>query len=216
MSRAQATAHTGRLRLGGALVAVAAIGIVTGYWLPTSQVNPTQAASEALAQAEPLQAAATPAPGMKESPPAPIMAPRRVEALAAPDDDFSRRSDDPDDIAAYIRPSDPEPTMAELIDALNEAGIHEGLGAFNPPGTSPLLEGLTVPEDFALPEGYVRHHQVTDDGEPLEPILMYSPDFDFVDELGQPVEVPENRVVPPEQAPPDMPIRPLEPPPPRP
>lgn len=148
------------------------------------------------------------------SPPAPRSALAPIATpVADADEDFSQRSQDPDDIAAYIRLTDPEPTMGELIEALNEAGIHEGIAAFNPPGTSPPLAGLAVPDDFVLPEGYVRHHQVTDEGVPLEPILMYSPDFEFLDEAGQPVEVPANRVVPAELAPPGMPIHPLDPPP---
>ena len=48
--------------------------------------------------------------------------------------------DDRNDIAAYFHPGDPEPTGAELITALNEAGVHTGIAAFNPPGTSPPLE----------------------------------------------------------------------------
>ena len=115
-------------------------------------------------------------------------------------------STDPNDLATYIRPGDPEPTMGEVISALNDAGIHTGLGAFNPPGTSPPMDGLGVPEDFPLPEGYVRHHQVTDQGEPIEAILMFSPDFDFFDEAGNPVVIPENRVVPPELVPPGIPV----------
>ena len=96
--------------------------------------------------------------------------------------------------------------MGEVIAALNDAGIHTGLGAFNPPGTNPPMDGLGVPEDFPLPEGYVRHHQVTDQGEPIEAILMFSPDFDFFDEEGHPVLIPENRVVPPELVPPGIPV----------
>lgn len=106
-------------------------------------------------------------------------------------------------------------TMGEYIKALNDAGIHEGIGAFNPPGTSPPLEGVAVPPDFELPEGYVRHHQSTDDGQPIEPILMYSPDFEFLDENGNPIEIPEDRVVPPEHAPDGLPVRIIEIPKPR-
>ncbi|MGH8078400.1 MAG: hypothetical protein ACREPE_13900, partial [Lysobacter sp.] len=84
-------------------------------------------------------------------------------------------SNDPNDLAAYFQPGDPEPTGAEVITALQDAGVRTGLGAFNPPGTSPPLEGLAVPDGFKLPEGYVRHHQVTDEGVPIEPILMFSP-----------------------------------------
>lgn len=120
--------------------------------------------------------------------------------------DFEQPSNDPNDLAHYVSPGDPAPTMVEVIGALHEAGIHEGLGAFNPPGTSPPLQGLAVPDDFELPEGYVRHHQVTDEGEPIEPILMFSPDFEFYDESGNLVELPADRVVPPELAPPGLPI----------
>jgi hypothetical protein len=129
-----------------------------------------------------------------------------IEATQGPDD---LPGADPDDIASYISPDDPEPTMAEVIEALQASGDHTGLGAFNPPGTSPPLPGLAVPEDFVLPEGYVRHHQVTDDGEPLEPILMFSPDYVFRDDTGREIPIPEDRVVPPELAPPGLPIRPI-------
>jgi hypothetical protein len=121
---------------------------------------------------------------------------------------------DPDDLANYVSPGDRAPTMNEVIDRLHEAGIHTGLGAFNPPGTSPPLIGLAVPEDFPLPEGYVRHYQATDDGQRIEPILMFSPDFDFRDASGRPIPLPDNRVVPPHLAPPGLPLRPIEIPPP--
>jgi len=123
-----------------------------------------------------------------------------------PPEDYELPSQNPDDVATYISPHDPVPTMTEVIAALHGAGIYDGLGAFNPPGTSPPLQGLVVPTDFQLPEGYVRHHQVTDEGEPIEPILMFSPDFEFYDASGGPVKLPPDRVVPPELAPPGMPI----------
>lgn len=116
-------------------------------------------------------------------------------------------SGDPNDIATYVSPTDPEPTAAEVIQALHDIGDHTGIGAFNPPGTSPALQGLAVPDDFLLPAGYVRHHQVTDEGEPLEPILMFSPDVVFLDASGREVPIPESRVVPPDMAPPGLPIR---------
>jgi hypothetical protein len=106
-------------------------------------------------------------------------------------------------------------TMGEYIQALHDAGIYEGLGAFNPPGTSPPLEGVVVPPDFELPEGYVRHFQTTDDGQPIDPILMYHPDFDLVDANGNVVPMPADRVVPPEHVPPGMPVHPVEIPQPR-
>lgn len=116
-------------------------------------------------------------------------------------------SGDPNDIATYVSPTDPVPTMTEVIQALHDMGDHTGIGAFNPPGTSPPLRGLAVPENFVLPEGYVRHHQVTDEGEPLEPILMFSPDGVFMDASGREMTIPEDRVVPPDMAPPGLPIR---------
>lgn len=119
------------------------------------------------------------------------------------------------DLADYIDPSKPVPSTAEIIRRLNEAGIHSGIGAFNPPGTSPPLVGLAVPEDVPLPEGYVRHYQTTDDGQSIEPILMYSPDYDFFDAAGRPIQVPEDRVVPPDMAPPGIPGRRIAIPPPR-
>ena len=120
---------------------------------------------------------------------------------------------DGQDLAAFIPPGE-EPTMAEVIDELHKAGIHTGLGAFNPPGTSPPLVGLAVPEDFPLPEGYVRHFQATDDGQRIEPILMFSPDFEFFDAAGRRIPIPANRVVPPNMAPPGLTVRLIEIPPP--
>jgi len=116
-------------------------------------------------------------------------------------------SDDPNDLAAYFQPGDPEPSGAQVIEALQQAGVRTGLGAFNPPGTSPPLVGLAVPEDFVLPEGYVRHHQVTDEGVAIEPILMFSPDVVLRDAQGRPIALPADRVVPPALAPPGLPLR---------
>ncbi len=105
--------------------------------------------------------------------------------------------------------------MGEVIEGLHAAGVRSGLGAFNPPGTSPPLVGLAVPPDFPLPEGYVRHHQVTDDGQDIEPILMFHPDYDFRDASGRAVDIPPDRVVPPHLAPPGLPLRQVRLPPPR-
>jgi hypothetical protein len=110
------------------------------------------------------------------------------------------------DIADFVNPGE-RPTMAEVIDRLHQAGVYGGLGAFSPPGTRPPLVGLAVPEDLELPEGYVRHYQATDDGQRIEPILMYSPDHQFFDAANRPIAIPPDRVVPPELAPPGFPIR---------
>ena len=89
-------------------------------------------------------------------------------------------------------------------------GEHAGLAVFPPPGTKPIKHGIVVPEGFELPPGYVRHYQATDDGRRLPPILMFHPDYELVDAQGNPVPMPENRVVPPEMAPPGLPVQMLD------
>ena len=184
-----------------ALVA-ASVGFLAFQFWPNANTAPpadAQADSNSLAasrsanseplQAKPRAAAAAPAAGS-------------TAALTA---DTLRR-----DISEFYVPCQPVPTMGEVIERLNKAGVRSGLGAFSPPGTSPPLVGLAVPADFPLPEGYVRHHQATDDGQAIEAILMFSPDFEFFDAAGRPIPIPENRVVPPEWAPPGLPIRLIE------
>lgn len=129
------------------------------------------------------------------------------QVRAQPVERHARR--DPNDLSNYVARGQ-TPKMEEVIERLHEAGIHSGIGAFNPPGTSPPMIGLAVPEDYVLPEGYVRHYQATDDGQRIEPILMYSPDFEFFDNAGQRIVVPENRVVPGNMAPPGLAIRPIQ------
>lgn len=85
-----------------------------------------------------------------------------------------------------------------------------GIALFPPPGTDPIKRGIIVPDDFELPPGYLRHYQVTDDGKPLPPILLYHPDFQPVDEHGKAIPLPADRVVPPEMAPPGLRIQMLE------
>ena len=106
-------------------------------------------------------------------------------------------------------------TAAEYIEYLKAAGIDEGIAAFPPPGTKLPLEGNAVPEDVELPEGYIRHYQVTDDGQGIEPILLYDEDYEFFDENGRPIPIPDDRVVPADRMPPGIPIRPVEIPEPR-
>jgi hypothetical protein len=129
--------------------------------------------------------------------------PRTVQQLTPQRDPYG---DQTPDISDYINKGE-KPTMGEVIDRLHRAGVYTGLGAFSPPGTRPPLMGLAVPEGFALPEGYVRHYQATDDGQRIEPILMFAPDFQLYDAAHRPVAMPKDRVVPAELAPPGMPIR---------
>jgi hypothetical protein len=110
------------------------------------------------------------------------------------------------DLKYYVARGE-KPTMPEVIARLHEAGVHTGLGAFSPPGTRPALIGLAVPEDFVLPKGYVRHHQATDDGQRIEAILMFAPDYQLFDAANKPIPLPKDRVVPPELAPPGLPNR---------
>jgi hypothetical protein len=95
----------------------------------------------------------------------------------------------------------PEVNARDVIDYLRARGDHTGIAAFEPPGTDPPKPGIIVPDDFPLPEGYVRHYQADDDGNRLPAILMFHPDYEFVDESGTPVALPEDRVVPAELAP---------------
>ena len=85
-----------------------------------------------------------------------------------------------------------------------------GIRLFPPAGTNPPKAGIVVPEDFELPPGYLRHYQTTDDGHSLPPILLFHPDYEVVDEHGNPVEVPEDRVVPPALAPPGLAVEILQ------
>ncbi|MBB2488153.1 hypothetical protein H5407_23240 [Mitsuaria sp. WAJ17] len=111
-----------------------------------------------------------------------------------------------DDLADHV-PAGSAPGMQEVIERLHKAGVRTGLGAFQPPGTRPPIVGLAVPEDYVLPDGYVRHHQATDDGQRIEAILMFAPDRPVHDAQGRPIAVPADRVVTPALAPPGFPIR---------
>jgi len=160
--------------------------------------------SRAPARPEPLAlsdaAAPAPAPHVSEPRPSEQPAPRTRErgphVRRRPD----RPPDRPDD-----RAKEDEPTYT-----LNKPGEHAGIAAFPPPGTKPIKRGIIVPDDFELPEGYVRHYQTTDDGRRLPPVLMFHPDYEGVDAQGNPVALPEDRIVPPDMAPPGLPIRTLD------
>lgn len=131
----------------------------------------------------------------------------QAPSSAAPQSPHVEGDADPTaDLSSHV-PRGATPTMNEVIERLRQAGIDTGLAAFNPPGTKPPLVGIAVPEGFVLPAGYVRHYQATDDGQTIEPILMFAPDRQFLDASGKPMTIPEDRVVPPEMAPAGLPIR---------
>jgi hypothetical protein len=129
-------------------------------------------------------------------------------APGAPASEPEVDSDPTPDLSTYVNPGE-VPTMEEVIERLKAAGVTGGLAAFPPPGTKPPLVGLAVPDDFVLPEGYVRHYQATDDGQRIEPVLMFSPDHPYQDPRWRD-SVPQDRLVPQELAPPGLPIRRIE------
>ena len=139
-------------------------------------------------------------------PPGPAREARRVPAVVPPDP--PRPITPP---AAAAKGDAVEPAAGDdAVFGDPNPGAPSGIALFPPMGTKPIKRGLVVPDDFALPPGYVRHHQVTDDGEDVPPILMFHPDYQPVDEHGHPIALPADRVVPPEMAPPGMPIQMLD------
>ncbi|MEO6026618.1 MAG: hypothetical protein ABIR79_07110 [Candidatus Binatia bacterium] len=111
--------------------------------------------------------------------------------------------------APTVDPTRPEIDAADAIMGLRAEGETEGIAAFGLPGTDPPKPGVIVPEGFELPEGFVRHYQNTDDGQQLPAILMVHPDYELVDAAGNRVTTPDG-IVPPELAPPGIPIEILQ------
>ncbi len=118
--------------------------------------------------------------------------------------------------AAAVVDATPAPAAAPVFDATpapapeTDSDQPSGIALFPPPGTNPIRRGIIVPDGFELPPGYVRHYQTTDDGYQLPPILMFDEDYRPVDEHGEPIPLPEDRVVPPEMAPPGLPVQMLD------
>jgi hypothetical protein len=194
-------------------VLVVAVGLL-GWWVWPDEAAPGVRLSARPAEgpppAPPVRAATGAAPGASSVPDGVVATGSTLPTIP--------RHRDPDgdqtpDLADYVNPGE-LPTMTEVIERLRAAGVSGGLAAFNPPGTRPPLVGLAVPEGYALPPGYVRHHQSTDDGQRIEAILMYSPDHPPLDAQGQPLALPADRVVPADAAPPGLPIRQIVVPPP--
>lgn len=175
-------------------LALAAGALSFLFYLLMSSQSSTELAEDA------AKPASVPAkmPAAASSVPAPVV----VQEAPAPEGD----ADPTRDLKSYVVRGQ-QLSMSEVITRLHEAGVHTGLGAFSPPGTRPPLVGLAVPEDFALPKGYVRHHQATDDGQRIEAILMFAPDYQLFDANNKPIAMPKDRVVPPELAPPGLPLR---------
>jgi hypothetical protein len=193
----------------GALT-VGAVAVLRGDPAPDTAPGPAAPAAAVLPVEVPKVLAAADSPPRREVRAVRVEAAPAVRApVAAPDTPPAapvRRA-----AAAEKRKQlEMERVARDLIDALIAAGETGGIAAFPPPGTDPIKPGIVVPEDFEVPEGYVRHYQVTDDGEQLEAILMFSPDYEFLDANGNPIELPADRIVPAEMAPPELPLRTLE------
>lgn len=180
---------------------------VAWWWWATPPAAPVAAAAPGPA---PVQALALPtAPPPMAAASAPEAVARAAPASPQPPQIPRQRDPQGDltpDLADHVNPGE-RPTMAEVIQRLHAAGVRTGLGAFQPPGTRPPMVGLAVPEDFPLPAGYVRHYQATDDGQRIEPMLMFSPDVQTVVVNGRTVAVPADRIVTPELAPPGLTVR---------
>jgi hypothetical protein len=161
--------------------------------------------------AEPDRDAAAPRAEVP-APPVPRSEPARPRGVAAPPP-VPPVGAEP---AAGETPPEPEPVPDPAEEAaapyVPQRVPYEGptgMELFPPLGTKPVRIGVVVPDDFELPEGFVRHHQFTDEGEPLPAILMVHPDYELRDESGRPV-VTKGGVVPPEYAPEGLPIQLLE------
>ncbi len=185
----------------GMLIAFPVVATAIAIFYIRSAPQPTHAqpvvvAPELIAQAELPPPA--PRPAASRSPGARVV-PRRV--VTAP-------VEDPAGLGASPVPQPQKPRReidaADVIVALREEGVHDGIAAFGIPGTNPPKAGILVPEEFELPEGYVRHYQSTDDGEQLPAILMFHPDYEFVNEQGEVVKLPDDMIVTPPMAPPGL------------
>lgn len=104
----------------------------------------------------------------------------------------------PDFLSAPLDPDDPAYTLVENEDEPTGMALY-------PDNVKPLRLGFVVPESYELPQGYMRHHQVSEEGTLLSPVLAYHPDFEPTDADGKAIGVPEDRIVPEEALPPGMP-----------
>ena len=182
--------------IAGALALVALAALV----LARSAHGPL---APAPAPPEPARvAAAAPARDDAVEKPAASRHARRIERPAA-------EQPAPADPAAPEQPALP-PSHEDVPFSLGKPGEKSGMKLFPAYGTKPIKIGIVVPDDFEVPEGYVRHFQANENGEMLPAILLFHPDYEWLDDEGNPIELPPDRVVPPELAPPGLPIQMLE------
>jgi hypothetical protein len=190
--------------IAGALALVALAVLV----LARSAHGPVESAPAPAPPAPALVAAAAPARDDAVAKPAASRHARRIER---PETERPAPSDAaaPVDPAAPAQPALP-PSHEDVPFSMGKPGEKSGIQLFPARGTKPIKIGIVVPDGFELPEGYVRHFQANDNGELLPPILLFHPDYEWVDEAGNAIELPPDRVVPPELAPPGLPIQMLE------
>jgi hypothetical protein len=181
-----------------ALVALAALLLVrvAGERIATDVATPSE---------PPKSAPATAAASTREQETKPV-ATRHARRIAAPTSESPPTDPAP---ARAAQPAEP-PSREDAPFSMGKPGETSGIKLFPAMGTKPTKIGIVVPDDFELPEGYVRHFQASEDGELLPAILLFHPDFEWVDDAGEPIPLPPDRVVPPELAPPGMPIEMLE------
>jgi hypothetical protein len=188
------------------LVAAAVVAVATALLVVLIRRAPAPPPA-LVGETGPLTAAPVEPPAAAPAAPARTADPQAEPVVRAVDRLRARRRAE---AAAAETGKQPEVNARDVIDYLRARGDHTGIAAFEPPGTDPPKPGIIVPDDFPLPEGYVRHYQADDDGNRLPAILMFHPDYEFVDESGTPVALPEDRVVPAELAPSGLPIRMLD------
>lgn len=219
MSRRREVAGTARgaWLLASLAAALLALALVSPFLWQGGSVAPS-ADPAPVAEAPPARAA-TPPRRVSAAPvaTAPSVRPRRSEPLrvAGPPVPMPEPPPPGEDLGRFVAPEDePLPTDDEAKAPYFPQPVPyegpTGIEVFPPRGTKPVRSGIVVPDDFPLPEGYVRHYQVDDRGEQLPAILMVHPDYQLLDENGQPITTPGNRVVPPEYAPEGLPLELLE------
>lgn len=194
---------------GASWLVAAAVGIVA--FLGVSMVRSTFTSDGAAAPPHDGGAPRPRVAGESATPIAPVTAPPPPDRVAAaepagPPPRVTARRRQPQNAAPAPESAPVAPNAPPAGDAAT-AEPNPGIFVFPPPGTDPPKSGIVVPEGVELPPGYVRHYQATDDGEQLEAILMFHPDYEFVDAAGRPIAIPPDRVVPPELAPPGIPVR---------
>jgi len=192
------------LTLALTLMGLAVFFFIRPLMQRTAAVPPESSSPERAANASDPRAAAAP-------PQAPRQAPAPVREVAIPRDGGDTAAPKAQPAARQpVPPADTAPAAVTEPAADDAAHDPTGIALFPPPGTKPIKQGIVVPDDVELPPGYVRHYQTMDNGRQLPPILMFHPDYHPVDERGEPMALPEDRIVPPEMAPPGMPAEMLE------